>query len=505
MSVAIYLRKSRADEEAEKQGEFETLSRHKSTLLKLAKEQNLDVIEIKEELVSGESIIHRPKMLELLKEVEENKYDAVLVMDLDRLGRGDMKDQGIILETFKESKTKIITPRKTYDLTDEFDEEYSEFEAFMARKELKLISRRMQRGRIKSVEEGNFIGTSAPFGYDAVTTGRKERILVPNKDADVVRTIFDLYINEDMGCSKISKYLNNLGIKTATGANWYNSAITNIIKNKVYCGYIQWQKKDYKKSKNPNKIKTVKLRPKDEWIEAKGKHEPLISEITWKKAQNILKKNGHVSYGNQIKNPLAGIVICKNCGRPLVYRPYADHDYIICYHPGCNKSSRFEFIEAAILKSLEDTVKKYQLKASDIDLDKNNKDSNIEFQKRVLKGLETELKELSKQKNKLYDLLERGIYDEDTFIERSNNISSRTEEIKDSIKTVKNRLNTVKKDNSKIIEDIKTVLSLYHDSDSLGKNKLLKSVIDKAVYYKSKEQKLDSFELMVHLKLHEDQ
>ena len=54
-------------------------------------------------------------------------------MDLDRLGRGDMKDQGIILETFKESKTKIITPRKTYDLTDEFDEEYSEFEAFMAR------------------------------------------------------------------------------------------------------------------------------------------------------------------------------------------------------------------------------------------------------------------------------------------------------------------------------------------------------------------------------------
>ncbi|WP_272865105.1 recombinase family protein [Clostridioides difficile] len=107
--------------------------------------------------------------------------------------------------------------------------------------------------------------------------------------------MFDVYINEDMGCSKISKYRNNLGIKTATGANWYNSAITNIIKNKVYVGYIQWQKKDYKKSKNPNKIKTVKLRPKDEWIEAKGKHEPLISKRTWKKAQNILKKNGHVS------------------------------------------------------------------------------------------------------------------------------------------------------------------------------------------------------------------
>ncbi|WP_131736709.1 recombinase family protein, partial [Clostridioides difficile] len=107
-------------------------------------------IEIKEELVSGESIEYRPKMLELLGEIKNNNYDAVLVMDIDRLGRGNMQDQGLILDTFKKSKTKIITPRKTYDLNDEFDEEYSEFEAFMARKELKLISRRMQRGKIKS-------------------------------------------------------------------------------------------------------------------------------------------------------------------------------------------------------------------------------------------------------------------------------------------------------------------------------------------------------------------
>ncbi|WP_131047438.1 recombinase family protein, partial [Clostridioides difficile] len=118
MNVAIYLRKSRADEEAEHRGEFETLSRHKTTLLKLAREQNLNVIEIKEELVSGESIEYRPKMLELLGEIKNNNYDAVLVMDIDRLGRGNMQDQGLILDTFKKSKTKIITPRKTYDLND---------------------------------------------------------------------------------------------------------------------------------------------------------------------------------------------------------------------------------------------------------------------------------------------------------------------------------------------------------------------------------------------------
>ena len=78
-------------------------------------------------------------MLELLKEVEDKTYTGVLVMDMQRLGRGDMKEQGVILETFKNSNTKIITPTKTYDLNNDFDEDFSEFEAFMSRKELKMI------------------------------------------------------------------------------------------------------------------------------------------------------------------------------------------------------------------------------------------------------------------------------------------------------------------------------------------------------------------------------
>ncbi|MFA3901849.1 recombinase family protein [Clostridioides difficile] len=93
MKVAIYLRKSRADEEAEHRGEFETLSRHKTTLLKIAKEQSLNVIEIKEELISGESITYRPKMLELLNEVEENKYDAGLNPKYFKMGNQQVNSE----------------------------------------------------------------------------------------------------------------------------------------------------------------------------------------------------------------------------------------------------------------------------------------------------------------------------------------------------------------------------------------------------------------------------
>ena len=78
MKTAIYLRKSRADEEIEKRlGEGETLQKHRKILFKFSKENNLDIIKVHEEIVSGESLIHRPEMLELLKSVEHKLYDAV--------------------------------------------------------------------------------------------------------------------------------------------------------------------------------------------------------------------------------------------------------------------------------------------------------------------------------------------------------------------------------------------------------------------------------------------
>jgi DNA invertase Pin-like site-specific DNA recombinase len=64
-NTCIYLRKSRADEEAEKKGDKETLIKHKKALLKYAKENNLNILKIREEIVSGESLMHRPQMLQL--------------------------------------------------------------------------------------------------------------------------------------------------------------------------------------------------------------------------------------------------------------------------------------------------------------------------------------------------------------------------------------------------------------------------------------------------------
>ena len=143
-SVAIYLRKSRMDPESESVDE--TLARHTDTLMKTAASLELNVVKIYKEVVSGDGLFTRPEMLRLLHDVEEDMYSAVLCVEIDRLGRSSQKDGGIILETFQEHNVFIVTPNKTYDLNNEFDEQSVEMQSFIARQELKAIKRRRRKG-----------------------------------------------------------------------------------------------------------------------------------------------------------------------------------------------------------------------------------------------------------------------------------------------------------------------------------------------------------------------
>ncbi|SMB95571.1 Site-specific DNA recombinase [Desulfonispora thiosulfatigenes DSM 11270] len=508
--VAMYLRKSRADFEAEARGEGETLAKHKKTLLKLSKELKLNIVKIYEEVVSGESLIHRPEMLELLKRVENKEYDAVICMDVDRLGRGNMQEQGLILETFKEAHTNIITPRKTYDLHDEWDEEYSEFEAFMARKELKIITRRLQSGRVRSVEEGNYIGTNPPFGYE-INRDNIGRTLIPHPEqAPAIKLIFDLYINGGKGSNKIANELNALGYKTYTGIKWKSSSVLTIIKNPIYAGKITWKKKEIKKSKTPGQKRDTKERPKDEWIIADGRHVPIISMETYMKAQAILKSRYHVPYQleNGISNPLAGLIRCEVCGASMVYRPYTNgrDPHIMCYNRFCqNKSSKFKYVEERLIKALEDWLREYKASWEGYDKEESNETDIIEIKRKAIFNLEKELDQLENQKEKLHDFLERGIYDEETYLERSQNLATRIEE---TLKTITLSKKELKQDARKelaqknIIPKLENVIKLYKTSkDPAQKNSLLKSVLEKAIYNKEKIQRNDDFYLTLYPKL----
>ena len=159
-TAAVYLRKSRAEEGMETD---EVLRNHRQWLTECADRHGLDIVAYFPEVVSGESLYARPQMLRMLEAVEAGEYDAVLCMDLDRLSRGRMKDQGMILDAFRDSGTLIVTPDKVYNLTDEIDDELAEFKTFMSRREYKIINKRLRRGLQRSIQDGCYVA-NAPYG-----------------------------------------------------------------------------------------------------------------------------------------------------------------------------------------------------------------------------------------------------------------------------------------------------------------------------------------------------
>lgn len=507
--ACFYLRKSREDQEAEARGEGETLSKHRKTLFRLANEYNIPITKVFEEIVSGENVIHRPVVIELLKEVAEGKWNSVWCMDIDRLGRGKMQDQGLIIDTFKNSHTKIVTPRKIYDLDDDLDEEYTEFEAFMARKELKIITRRLQGGRIRSIEEGNYLGTLPPYGYLIEKKDRKRYLIKNPKQAKPTELIWRLYHHEDMGTNKIANELNSLGYVSYTGKKWTAPSILVILKNPVYAGVIAWKKKEQKKSSVPGKKRDTRSRPRNEQIWVHDAHEPYVTLEEFNKVQAMLAKKYHPPYQllNGITNPLAGLIKCDLCGSSMIYRPYVHQQYphLMCYNRHCNnKSCRFEYVERAVTEGLTAWLDEYQAQWENFKLPENQ-DNRINRKNKAYQNLQKELAELEQQKDKLHDFLEKGIYDakiyQDRFTKLSNQISQAETAIVEAEQSLANEIQ-YEKSRKDIIPKLAHVLDVYKETvDATIKNKLLKSVLEQATYRKEPHQKNDDFTLVLYPRL----
>lgn len=512
-TYAIYLRKSREDIESEKYGEGETLARHEKILTTLAQKRNLTIGKIYREVVSGETISERKEMQKLLKDVENEKWTGVLVVEVERLARGDTADQGRVSKAFKYSHTKIITPVKTYDPDNEFDEEYFEFGLFMSRREYKTINRRLQRGREISASEGKFVGNIAPFGYDRVKLkDTKGYTLSINQDeASIVKEIFRLYTFENNTIGSVVKQLNDMNLKPRISNEWTISSVKDILSNPTYIGKIVWNRRKQKKKTKNGHIIISRPRNQD-YLIYNGLHEPIIDNKTWKLVQEKRKQNTpKIKHNKIIQNPLVGLVFCEKCGKPMQRRPYTKANKsatLICSNSKCdNISSKLYIVENKLIEALKIWLENYKV-------DYNIKDnSNIDNNKLIEKSIATTKKELEKENTKLdkiYDFLESGIYGKDDFINRSKAIKENIENLETKLNKYNEILNKnteIQNEKETMIPKLENVIDLYDKLETAeDKNILLKSIIAKVTYLKTektikKNSDPTDFELHIHPKI----
>ena len=503
---AIYLRKSRADLEAEKLGEGETLARHKKILTELAARKGLYVGKIYQEIVSGaESVKDRPAIKELIEDCYAGKYRGIIIIEVTRLSRGSSGDAQIIMDCLKYSNRNqgllVVTPTKVYDVAHNHDdEEYMEFELFMSRREYKMIKRRMDRGREQAVVEGNYMGSYRPYGYNILKT-KASRTLVPNEDeAPIVKQIFEWSAKNNHSPGKIARKLTSMGVPTYNGEKeWNTGTIKCILTNPTYLGKVRWNDRMQVKTLVNGELVTSRPRSNhtDKYMLYEGKHPALVDEETYKAASSKFYSD-KTKANFKLQNPLAGIFVCKNCGKMMIYqqyknRPTTEPRFLHTQSQICKvKSALGTDIFNALIHALKMYIEDFETKIDNMpDVDENSISIQIE-------ALQAEKRRIERKMAKLFDAWEDEKISDNEFVQRKAVNNERIEAINRQMDELEDSIPEREEYQEKIMRLSEALDSLLDETiDAEIKNHYLKAIIDRIEF--SREAN-DEFALDVYLK-----
>ena len=480
--VALYLRKSREEESESREA---TLARHERMLRDYCAQNHLTIIEVYKEVVSGENLDARPEARKMLDAVADKEYEGIVVVELERLSRGNQIDQVEILEIFKKSGTKIYTLSKTYDLAsdNEFDEEFFEFGLFMSRREYKIIKRRLIRGKKQAQKEGYYIGSSLPYGFDKVR-GDRGYVLVPNEETPIVQMMFNKFVFENYSLADLRDYLNNNGIRPQRLTYWDSERVKRILRNKCYIGYINY---------NSRTTRTQQC--------YEGKHEAVIDEEVFYKAQEKLNLTSHkLKCSKELKNPLASLVKCSCCGATM----QKSNGFFRCAVINCPQIlSYFDVVEKKVIEELKEELKNFNYFIDNYgeEIEKQNKARDAEIA--LLQ------KEIDKKKgmfDRACEMLELGVYTKEKYLERVNILESDISALQAQITALQASYNNEEARVRKAIPILEKCLDAYWGLNAQEKNDLLKSFIDHIEYKKTQrntrwDKTLDDLELKIYLKI----
>jgi len=264
---------------------------------------------------------NRDAIQQLLKDADDKKFDILLVFMFDRLGRKedetpfvmqDFAKKGIELWSTKEGEQKFDTHA---------DKLINYVRGWQSSGESEKISFRVNASHKQLVESGEYRGGQTPYGYMTVLSDKtnkkgflKNKLIICEKEAEVVKLIFNLVYDKGYGSNRIQEYLNQKNIPSPTGKKWSRASLQHVLRNPIYKGYFVYGKRD----------NNGRNQPKDNWILSEKPSEELtiVEEHIWNKVQQIrnnknprIRKDTSVSViGTSSPLLLIGFIKCGHCG-----------------------------------------------------------------------------------------------------------------------------------------------------------------------------------------------
>lgn len=243
--------------------------------------------------------------------MESKGFDVVVVHSIDRLARDPYIRQTLERELGALGAV-VEYATGNYEQTPE-GEVRKDLEATFAKWENAKRVERAMRGKRRKAKQGLFVGSGrAPYGYKYDPEAKPGGLAIIEDQAELVRKIFELYINDNQSIRGITRILNegNYPAPSMGRKKWQKSSISKILKNTAYIGRVYFDKWDCSGEDR-------KLRDKSEWIEIEIP--AIIDQEVFSQAQKRLEHNRQVSKRKPKRvYLLSGMVFCADCGRPYV-------------------------------------------------------------------------------------------------------------------------------------------------------------------------------------------
>ena len=389
------------------------------------------------------SNIERPEIQRLIKDVKDDKISHVIVYKLDRLSRSQKDTLYLIEDVFNPHGVDFVSLNESMDTSTPMGRLMLGILSAFAQLERENIRLRTRMGMKERVKAGLWMGGGrVPFGYDY---DKEQGILVPNKDAEKVKQIYDLYLKGYSG----QNIANILGLK-------YERLAMQILKRKSNYGIIEYNGEEYQ-----------------------GKHEPIISKETYDLAMNEMAKRS-ISRTTSGENLLTGLVYCGKCGAKMHYQKWGKKgSKFVCYSqqsskpylvkdPNCDQEKYWvDDIEREVINRIF-LLKEQEHKEKD----KKIEDTN------VIDVLNTQKKEVEKKIKRLYNLYAES--DDDILLDTIQENKKQLDFINNKIqREIESNVTTTNKD--KVKKSLDTLQENWEYMTDKEKQTIVRSIINKVI------------------------
>jgi len=448
---------------------------------------------------SGYTFEQRESYQQMRRDLLNHKYDILIVKDFSRFSRRNSR--GLVeLEDLRDNKVRIISIGDNVDFPNDAEEWLKiQFQFLINEMPVTDTSRKVKNVIKHRQQEGEWI-CAAPYGYRV--NKHKEFEIVPT-EAEIVRLIYKLYIEDGWGYKKIANHLTDQGIPTprmseqmrkeAEGGeskrevkrDWAIVSIQGILENDFYIGTFRQRK--YTRAKINGK--DVKL-DEGEHIVIENHHQPILDYRTFAMAKALREKRSTSHYRGVKKNDnfYSGFLTCGDCGSPMFAMSRSDlQPAYTCgtYHRRGTKGCTSHHIR---MDKLDELLKIYVQKVMDSSaamLDRLNADlasetddiAEAEISADNLAKLQDELKEELKvtKRQRIRDIMKHPDQEaalDATYDEMEEDLLRKIDGIEKQIQMLSDKRNTI----IQVNRVAKTAIDVF--KDILEKDKMDRTDID---------------------------